>query len=448
MNNINLSIYNSDYSYPLWHPYSPISADYSNRINFVRGEDCFLYDINNKKYLDASSGLWNISLGYSNEHIKKSIIEQLEKLSYCSLFEHTSEVPVKAAKKILSFLDSRFKKILFTCSGSESIELSVKLMRKYWSLKGKKDKYTILSLKNSYHGTYYASLTASSIEELYVGGLGPLVPGFSVISSGDCTHCESKEYNNSCDECCLKSIRDYIEKNYEKIAGIVIEPILASNGVQILSKHFIEKLCTLCKHYDILICIDEVATGFYRTGKKFYYENFDITPNLICMSKGLNSGYLPIGAVAVDDKIAKGFEVNNATIIHGSTQNGNLLACASVTATLEEYEKLDLSDKITELGDFFRLNINKILKNHENFSNVYGKGLINEIELVSAKNHEKILSAESIVNIQKILLNNGLIVYRSENGLTILPMLISEKHDIEFIVKKIEKTFENILMLN
>lgn len=446
-NTVNLRLLNTqNYNYPLWHPYSIVNSGYRERLNAARGEECYLFDADNKRYLDASSGLWNISLGYTNAHIKESIVEQLDKLPYCSLFEHTSQTAVQAAGKVLSVMEPSFSKVLFTCSGSESIELSIKLMRKYWRLRGKEKKQVILTLKQSYHGTYYASLTASDIEAALKPDYGPMVPGFKVVNTGDCIHCNNKDCKSLCEEQCLKETKAYIENHYDEIAGIVIEPILASNGVTILSKGYIEGLCSICRRYDVLVTIDEVATGFYRTGEVFYHRNFDIHPDLICMSKGINSGYLPIGAVAVKDEIVNEFLMAGDVLVHGSTQDGNLLACASVIAAIEEYDRLNISQNVKEMGELLRNQLKNALTGHENVTNIHGAGMINEIELVTARNRQESLSPSSIYSIQKRLLKEGLIVYRSDTGLTLLPMLITNKEQVDFITDTIKKVFSNTVI--
>lgn len=284
-------------------------------------------------------------MGYSNTWIKESINEQLEKLPYCSLFEHTNQTAIKAANKILDIAESHFQKVMFTCSGSECVELSIKLMRKYWKMKGASKKSQILTLEYSYHGTYYGGLTASNIESEFSNDYGPLVPDFYSLSSKK----ENKDAKESSLECLDEAI-EYIKKSHEKIAGIIIEPILASNSVDVLQKEYIEGLCRACRQYNILIAVDEIATGFYRTGKVFYYRNFNIVPDLVCTSKGLNSGYLPVGAVLVSEYIIKTFEMSNDILIHGSTQDGNLLCCASIIAALEQYKELNISENVCKMS--------------------------------------------------------------------------------------------------
>lgn len=440
MNTLNLRLLNGvHYEYPLWHPYSNANSGYQDHLNIISGKGVYLYDIHNHKYLDASSGLWNVSLGYSNAKIKQSIMEQLENLPYCSLFEHTNQTAILAANKVLSVADSYFRKVMFTCSGSESIELSVKFMRKYWKSQGFDKKNKILTLENSYHGTYYASLTASDIESEFISEYEPLVPGFYAIKPSVEADVHTKK--SSLD--ILKETEVFIQKHRNEIAGILIEPILASNGVSILKKDYIEGLCRICQKYEILVTIDEIATGFYRTGKIFYYKNFDIKPDFVCISKGMNSGYLPMGGLLISEKIVNVFQSTGENIIHGSTQNGNLLSCASVIATIDQYEEMNISQNVNEMSKYFMDRLTSEIMDHENVASVHGEGFMVEIEMMNVKQH---LPVSDIIKIQRQLQQEHVIVYRSETGLTILPMLIVKKDDLDFLVDQIKYVFSYSLL--
>lgn len=446
MNTLNTRVYvdaDNNINYPLWHPFASINKNYNTSLNVVRGEGTYIYDADGKKYLDASSGLWNISLGYGNPKIIEGIKQQLDLLPFCSLFEHTNPTAIKAANKILEILPNFMKRIFFTCSGSESIELAIKIMRKYWDLIGKPSKKTVVSLKDSYHGTYYGSMCVSGIDQDYIKGFGPLLSDIALISGGICNKCSIKANNDEkCNLECISEIEEFFKKNEDHIAGMVIEPILASKGVLLLGSDFINNLQRLCLRYDILLAIDEVAVGFYRTGTGFYCENFNIKPDIICMGKGINSGYLPMGAVALNDKICDLFGTTNEVLIHGSTQTGNLLSCAASIATIDQYKELEISQNVEILGSYLKSQLKEILSFHKNVGEIRGKGFLIEIELLKDKYGTESLSSEKIYIIQQLLMRNGLIVYRSDLGLTLLPMLIIGQSEADKIIEVIEMIFK------
>ncbi|HEY9059128.1 MAG TPA: aminotransferase class III-fold pyridoxal phosphate-dependent enzyme [Pseudobacteroides sp.] len=447
MNTLNLRTVidtGSDVNYPVWHPFSNTTRNYFSMLNITKGEGIYLYDINNRKYLDASSGLWNISLGYGNKKIEDYILKQLNRLPYCSLFDYTNPTVVLAASKILSILPPNMKKIFFTCSGSESIELSIKIMRKFWALNGHPEKKLIVSLNGSYHGTYYGSISISGIEQEFVNDISPL-PGEAIfINGGICRKCKCSNEYPSCDSNCVYNLEEIIKKNIDKIAGIVIEPILASKGVEVLSEKFITGVYNICQKYQLLLAIDEVAVGFFRTGESFYIKKYGIEPDIICMGKGINSGYLPMGAVSVNSRIVEAYSSTDGVITHGSTQGGNLLSCAACIASIEQYEVMNIGANVKAMGDHLKKQLSDRLLYHPNVGEIRGEGLLLEVELFINKNSGEHLTTEQICTIQEILKNNGLIVYRSDVGLTILPMLIADKDNINNLVDILDYTFKHI----
>lgn len=438
MNTLNLRTLSENepqIAYPIWHPYSNLEKNYFNQIILKHGKGVFVYDNDNRKYIDACSGLWNVSLGYANEKINQYIHKQLELMSYCSLFEYSNATAIMAGNMIVDFLPECMNKIQFTCSGSESIELSIKVMREYWKLLGYRDKKIIISFAKSYHGTYYGGVSISGVTkdetQNYIPYLSDTICFQVPDSSMDIKESEMYE----------KKFNNYIVEHSDRIAGIVIEPILASAGMEIVNTDFLERLYTLCKQNKILIAMDEVATGFYRTGKKFYFENLNFIPDIVCMSKGINSGYVPFGAVGFKDFIIEEYKNNNVFLAHGSTQAGNLIGCASVIGTLEEYKNLNISSNVYEQGDFIKQSLIEGMKSHSNVKSIRGTGLLISIDLKENVSGRK-MCQERIASIQNMLAINGVLVYRSFAGLTLMPMLNIRKEESNLLVNKLISFFK------
>lgn len=448
MNTINLRPYmdlKTNTDYPIWHPYSTLNKSYNNMPNIVRGEGIFLYDADEKEYMDACSGLWNVSLGYNNEMINLSIAEQLKKLAFCSLFEYTNPLALKTANKILSLFSDTMKKVFFTCTGSESIEFAIKVMNKYWDIKGKNEKKLVLSLEDSYHGTYYGSLAVSGIEQKFIKGYGVFLNNVKMIPV--CEKCDS-ETEKGCIGCkkeIIKNLNKFIYENKNTIAGIMVEPILASKGVEIIPENYLKYLYNICLENEILFAVDEVAVGFFRTGYPFYINKLGIKPDLVCMAKGINGGYLPMGAVSVTEEICNAFLNMGEYIVHGSTQNGNLLACAACIATLEQYEKNAIGDNVFMVGDYILKELKDKLACHRNVGDIRGEGLLIGIDLVQNKKSNTYLNSKEIYFIQESLKKRGLLLYRSDIGLILLPMYITTKNEATRMVEMILDTFKNIV---
>lgn len=431
-------------NYPLWHPYSSIDKNYKDFSNFVRGEGIKLYDIDGKEYFDATSGLWNVSLGYGNKEIEKAIINQLKRLSFCSLFENTNSTAISAAKKILKLLPSYMKKLFYTCSGSESVELGIKVIRKYWSLKGYKNRNTIISMNNSYHGTYYGSMSVSGLERDMLNGYGPLLENITFFEPGVYNNCTNYKDTGKCNLNCIKELEIFIKTKADSIAGIILEPILASKGVIILCKEYIDYIGYLCEKYHLLLIVDEVATGFYRTGRAFYTEKFKLKPDIICMSKGMNSGYLPLGATVFSENICNTFSESNEPIVHGSTQGGNLISCAACIAAIDQYSKNNIMENVIQMGNYFVTKIKNKLVEHDNVGCIRSEGLIIGIDLVTTHDKNEYLNFEKILFIRESLKKNGLVVNYSDMGLTLFPMLIVNESELNAIFDIIEGVFRKV----
>lgn len=339
MNTLNIrNIYMEDNQYSIWFPYK--RPNDFNCLCLSFGKGIYVYDIYGKKYVDLASGLWNISLGYGNERIIDAITQQAGNLAYCSLFEHSNELLLSGALQLIEFMKLKGAKVVYSCSGSESIEIAIKIMRQYWSLQGQEQKKIVLSFSDSYHGTSYGAISISDLEKHEFCNIGPMLDLVTTVRAkykvNDCS-C------NNCQEICkeLQDFKEIIEKYSDWIAGIVIEPMLSSKGVFTLCKEYLTNLVELCKQNNVLVAFDEVATGFYRCGTRFYYSKLGVIPDIICLSKAINSGYLPLGATIVSETIIRAYYSSNSILPHGSTQGGNLLACAAMKVTLEQYIELE-----------------------------------------------------------------------------------------------------------
>ncbi|GKX32159.1 adenosylmethionine--8-amino-7-oxononanoate transaminase [Vallitalea longa] len=442
MNNLNLRKIMEEKeinTYNIWHPFSNLQKNYFNQLVINEGEGIYVYDNNKKCYIDACSGLWNMSLGYNNTRINNYIKKQLDKLPFCSLFEHTNSTVVLAANKILDLLPRYMNKLMFTCSGSESNDLAIKCIREYWHILGQPNKNTIISFNKSYHGTYYGSMSISGITQRENKGYNPL------LSQIVMKEVPSDLYSNEDNKVYMQKLVSYIEEYHHQIAGIIIEPILTSSGMEIVPCEYINEINELCQKYNILVATDEVALGFYRTGKAFYFYNTQLKPDLVCMAKGINAGYLPLGAVAFSDKVIEVYKNNKSFLSHGSTQAGNLLACSAVIGALEEYKEQNIQRNVENVSTYLLKQLKEKLVYHSNVKSVRGVGLLISIDLVNASDHDKTLEEVRIAHIQNVLAEEGLLVYRSMIGLLLFPILTITIEEADKITKIIENVFHNYI---
>ena len=359
-------------------------------IEIQYGKDSYLFDKNNKKYIDFTSGIGVNSLGYNNDDWKNSIISQLNNFQHLSnIFTNNSTVLL--AKKLCEL--SGMSKVFFANSGAEANECAIKLARKYSFNKYGKGRGTILSLKQSFHGRTIATLTATGQDKFH-NYFFPFPTGFNYATAN--------------------SIDDIKDKITPDVCAIIMEAIQGEGGVHPLDKDFVLETCKLAKEKDILIIFDEVQCGIARTGNLFGYNAFNVEPDIVTCAKGLGAG-LPIGAVLCNEKLSKTFNPGD----HGSTFGGNPVVCAGATSVLNQLCNTESYNEISSKGNLIKETI--LNENLEIVNDIRGLGLMLGIEIDGNP---------SIV--QKKALENGLLVLTAgKNVVRLLPPLNISVDDIK-----------------
>ena len=374
-------------------------------ISIIRGEGSYVYDSNNKKYLDFISGIAVNNLGHSNKGIKKAIIEQLDKLVHISnLFLIPSQI--KLAKSLTSNLP-RYK-VFFCNSGTEANEAAFKLARKWGIFNNKR---TIISVTGGFHGRTFGSLSATTPKK-YKEGFYPLVPGFKTAKFND-----------------INSIKSIIKED-KKILAVIIEPIQGEAGVKISDKKYLQELFKICKKNKILLIADEVQVGIGRTGKLFGFENYDIRPDIITLAKALGGG-IPCGAIIANPDISDFLTPGS----HGTTMGGNPLAMASGLSMLNQIKKPSFLINVRKKGELF-LNELKKLSSSDLIKEVRGKGLILAIEFYEEK------KAKLFTN--KCIKNGLLVLITEKYNVRILPPLNVKNNEITESIKIMKLVLEQI----
>lgn len=359
-------------------------------IEVLNGKGSYLFDINNKKYIDFTSGIGVNSLGYNNSEWKNSIISQLNNFQHLSnIFTNNSTVSL--AKKLCEL--SGMSKVFFANSGAEANECAIKLARKYNFNKYGEGRGTILSLKQSFHGRTLATLTATGQDKFH-NYFFPFPTGFNYVTAN--------------------SINDLKEKLTSDVCAIMMEAIQGEGGVHPLDKDFVLATCKLAKEKDILIIFDEVQCGIARTGNLFGYNNFNVEPDIVTCAKGLGAG-LPIGAVLCNENLSTTFQPGD----HGSTFGGNPVVCAGAASVLNQLCNTNSYSEIIFKGKLIKETI--LNENLKIVKDVRGLGLMLGIEV----------DGDSSI-VQKKALENGLLVLTAgKNVVRLLPPLNISVEDVE-----------------
>jgi len=334
-----------DKSY-IWHPFTPMQDWVANeQLIIARGEGCYLYDLEGKKYLDGVSSLWVTVHGHRNKYINRAICQQMDKVAHSTLLGLGNIPSIELAKKLVEITPKGLNKVFFSDNGSTAVEIALKMAFQYWEQLQtsnfkpqnitKKNKYQqktkFLTLVNAYHGDTIGSVSVGGIGLFHQIYQPLLFKSFKVRPS-------------------LAEVARVIRRHHREIAAMIVEPMVqGAAGMLLQPKGFLKGVRRLCTQYDVLLICDEVATGFGRTGKMFACEHEGVRPDVMCVAKGLTGGYLPVAATLTTDKIYRAFLGNieeRKTFFHGHTFTGNPLGCAAALASLELFEKTKLLDHV------------------------------------------------------------------------------------------------------
>ena len=384
---------------------SNIMPTYGERdLEFVKGEDCYLFTSDGKKYLDFAGGIAVNSLGHCHPKLVKAIKKQAETLWHTSnLYYNQNQEEYANMLCKNSFAD----KVFFTNSGAEAIECGIKVIRSYWN-HHKKNKKNIITFDGAFHGRTFAAISAQQNSK-YSSGFEPLLPGFCKASFND-----------------ISSLESLIDSD---TAAILIEPIQGEGGIRTANLDFLKSIRSICNQNNILLFLDEVQSGFGRSGKMFSYEWADIKPDILASAKGIGSGF-PMGACLSTNQACIGMSKGT----HGSTYGGNALAVSVGKAVLEIIGNKNFLESVDKIARYFWKNLKELEKIHENILEIRGAGLLLGIKTKS--NNLKVSQA-----LKKNLLLN---VTASENVVRLAPPLIITKEHVDDATNIIDKTFKEL----
>ncbi|MBP5857821.1 aspartate aminotransferase family protein [Marivibrio halodurans] len=352
----------------------------------TRAEGVYLYDGHGARILDGMAGLWCVNVGYGRKELAEAAYRQMLELPFYNTFFKTSHPPaIELADKVASKLPANFNRVFFANSGSEANDTNLRLVHHYWQCAGKPEKVNVISRENAYHGSTVAGAALGGMKPMHKQG-GALIPTIHHIMQPywfkDGGDTDPGEFGLKA----AKALEDKIlELGPDTVAAFIAEPIQGAGGVIIPPDTYWPEIQRICRDYDVLLICDEVICGFGRTGNWFGLETFGIEPDLITMAKGLSSGYLPIAACGVSDRIADTIMANGGEFYHGYTYSGHPAACAVALANIELLEKEKLVEKVaTETGPYLAEAI-KRFDDHPLVGETRSRGLIGAIELVKDK---------------------------------------------------------------
>lgn len=364
-------------------------------ITMDHGDGVYLYDSNQKKYLDFAAGIAVCALGYNYEPFNRAIKKQVDQLLHTSNYFY-NEPSVLAAEKLAKA--SGMEKVFFTNSGTEAVEGAIKLARKYYYQKTGHVGGEIIAMNQSFHGRSMGALAVTG-QPKYQEAFGPMIPNIKFAKFND-----------------LESVKGQVTAN---TCAILVETIQGEGGLYPATKEFIQGLRSLCDELEILLILDEIQCGMGRTGEMFAYQGYGVVPDVMTTAKALGCG-IPVGAFAAVGKAASVLEPGD----HGTTYGFNPLAGVAVCTVFDLYEQLNLLDHVKEVGKYLEYKLHELSATHPVIRGLRGKGLMMGIELTHPV-------GEYVVKAQQ----KGLIIITAgPNLIRLVPPLVIEKEQIDEMI--------------
>ncbi|WP_152657582.1 aminotransferase [Oceanobacillus sp. CFH 90083] len=434
----------------LWNAMHRFNPD-EQQIVAVSGEGSWFTDSAGNRYLDGVSGLWCLNLGHGRQEIIDAAAEQMKNLTYSPLTMNHPPA-MKLAGKISDLLGGDYQ-TFFSNSGSEANETAFKIARQYHNQTGNPGKYKVISRYRGYHGSTLGALSATAQANRRVK-YDPGVPGFLHVYPPYSYRSLFGGDPEASDLKAAQLVEEMINwEGGETVAAFIMEPFISGGGVIIPSIKYIQRIAEICKKYNVLLIMDEVVSGYGRTGKMFGFLHAEgVQPDIVTMAKGLTSGYLPLGATAVKSNIYSVFKEKGKDnhLRHISTYGGHPASCAVALKNIEIIERENIMERVSKLGELKLGKLHQLIE-CENVGEVRQIGFLLGLEMVTDKESKVPLNDISMNEIIGACKKKGLIVGRNgdtvpgyNNVIIVAPPLTSTEEDLDFLVDTLCSVIRNL----
>jgi len=406
---------------------------------FTRGEGCYVYDMDGRKYFDSFATLLTTICGHCRAEVTQAVREQMELLEFFPNYVDTFTVPlIKLARKLAEIMPGDLSVSFFVNSGSEANETALKMARQYHVERGERGRFKVIGRKDSYHAT---TLGGTSVTGLtwFREYFEPLIPGSLFASAARERDCPQGMTSRQYAEKCLQDLEDMIEfETPETIAAMIMDPIPGSNtGYPLPPEGYMEGVRELCDKHGIVLIFDEVQTGFGKTGNWFACEFWDVAPDIMTIGKGFTGGFIPLAATVTTPKIADVFRGKpGCELRSGSTYGGHTVACAATLANIEIIEREDLVRGAAEKGAYLREKLDALQRKYAIVGEISGIGLLWAVRLVADRETMAPFAADLEVGswIREWCYRNGVILRNNGDILVLAPSLVISREEIDMLV--------------
>jgi len=424
----------------LWHPFTQMK-DWLNEeplvIEEARGS--WIKDTDGRWYIDGVSSLWVNVHGHQNKTVNHAICAQVNKVAHSTLLGLSNVPSIVLARRLIGLAPRNLKKVFYSDSGSTAVEIAIKIAYQYWQNRGKMNKKMIIHFAHSYHGDTLGSVSVGGIDLFHKVYHDLIFKALKWPTPYPSAFGDEKKFNKDFFTA-IKRLEIFFKKNHGKIATLIVEPMMqGAAGMVAWPQGALKKIAHICKRYDVLFIADEVATGFGRTGKMFACEHEGVSPDIMCLAKGMTAGYLPLAATLTTQKIFDGFLFDykdQKTFFHGHTYTGNPLACAAAIASLDVFDKEKTLVKLASKIEFLQEEL-RIFKSLAHVGSIRQQGFMVGIEIVKDKKKRIEYPWEEKMGIKvcQRVREDDIILRPLGNVIVLMPPLSITKEELQKILK-------------
>ena len=401
----------------IWHPYTRFSTYESDPLPvIVRGEGIYLFDDKGNRYIDAISSWWACALGHGHPRVVAAIGRQTAELQHSILGNLSHPRAIELAAKLAGLMPTKERHVLFSSDGASAVEAALKISLQYWHNMGRPERRRFLALKESYHGDTLGALSVGYLEQFHGPFESVAFPVLRVSLQED-----------------FEDLEGLLDEQARDLAAVIVEPLCqCAAGMKMYPPEYLKAVSELCREHHVLLIVDEIATGFGRTGRMFAFERAGIDPDIVCVGKALSAGYLPISAAIVKNAIHETFSDKPAdhTFYHGHTFCGNPIAAAAALEALKIYDEERLPEKAAAMERMFKESLGPLAK----LSSVQDVRCLGAIAAVELKPENPAPPVTRPHRIRKHLLKEGILLRPLGNVVYLMPPLVIDRKELDRLV--------------
>ncbi len=443
----------TEYSKDFWHPMlHPNEMKQREPIHIVSGDGVYIKDDKGQELLDGVAGLWCVNVGHNRPEMKQAIMKQLDELEYFQLFDGISHprATEMAARLVGMTQQENMKRAFFTSGGSDSVETALKLARQYHILNGEAGRKKFISLKNAYHGVHFGGASVNGLN-VFRRNYEPLLNGTIHVDAPwryrNPWNCEDPE--QLAQYCADQLAREIEHQMPDTVAAFIAEPVMGAGGVIVPPASYWPKVREVCDKYGVLLIADEVVTGFGRSGSMFGSRGWGVAPDMMCLAKGISAGYIPLGAVMINERMEQAWDANadfDGVIMTGYTYSGHPVACAAGLAALDIVEKENLPENAKVQGEYLLNQLQSLVDKFSSVGEVRGKGLMIAIDLVTDKQTREPINPESgfANQVAAVARAEGVLVRPVGTKIILSPPLVYQQQHCDQLAQALDKAFSEV----